>query len=240
MSARSSFRYLILYCVCMKKSIRIWDLPTRIFHWLFAFTIIGSIVTIQLGEQQLHAYCGYTALILIFFRIIWGLIGPFHIRFVNFIPTWSKLRAYFQGKSFGGLGHNPLGALSVIALIFIPLIQGLTGLFIDDDIAFTGPLSKFISNDLVSTLSSIHRINSNLIYGVIGLHVVAVLYYLIFKRKNLIKPMINGDRLLSEEHSEKKSLEPLPQSSKDDWQVRVLALFIVLSLSVIFWYFVLS
>ena len=224
----------------MKKSIRVWDLPTRIFHWLFALTIIGSIITIQLGEQQLHAYCGYTALILIFFRIIWGFIGPFHIRFVNFIPTWSKLRAYFQGISFGGLGHNPLGALSVIALIFIPLIQGLTGLFIDDDIAFTGPLSKYISNDLVSTLSSIHRINSNLIYGVIGLHVVAILYYLIFKRKNLIKPMIDGDQLLSEEHAEKKSLEPLPQSSLDDWQVRVLALFIVLSLCFIFWYFVLS
>ena len=167
----------------MKKSIRVWDLPTRIFHWLFALTIIGSIITIQLGEQQLHAYCGYTALILIFFRIIWGFIGPFHIRFVNFIPTWSKLRAYFQGISFGGLGHNPLGALSVIALIFIPLIQGLTGLFIDDDIAFTGPLSKFISNDLVSTLSSMHRINSNLIYGVITLHVVAILYYLILKGK---------------------------------------------------------
>jgi cytochrome b len=224
----------------MKKSIRVWDLPTRIFHWLFALTIIGSIITIQLGEQQLHAYCGYTALILIFFRIIWGFIGPFHIRFVNFIPTWSKLRAYFQGIPFGGLGHNPLGALSVIALIFIPLIQGLTGLFIDDDIAFTGPLSKFISNDLVSTLSSMHRINSNLIYGVITLHVVAILYYLIFKRKNLIKPMIDGDQLLSEEHAEKKSLEPLPQSSLDDWQVRVLALFIVLSLCFIFWYFVLS
>ncbi len=224
----------------MKKSIRVWDLPTRIFHWLFALTIIGSIITIQLGEQQLHAYCGYTALILIFFRIIWGFIGPFHIRFVNFIPTWSKLRAYFQGISFGGLGHNPLGALSVIALIFIPLIQGLTGLFIDDDIAFTGPLSKFISNDLVSTLSSMHRFNSNLIYGVITLHVVAILYYLIFKRKNLIKPMIDGDQLLSEEHAEKKSLEPLPQSSLDDWQVRVLALFIVLSLCFIFWYIVLS
>jgi len=224
----------------MKKSIRVWDLPTRIFHWLFAFIVIGSIMTIQLGEQQLHAYCGYTALILIFFRIIWGFIGPFHIRFVNFIPTWSKLRAYFQGISFGGLGHNPLGALSVIALICMPLIQGLTGLFIDDDIAFTGPLSKYISNDLVSTLSSIHRINSNLIYGVIGLHVVAILYYLIFKRKNLIKPMIDGDQLLSEEHLEKKLLEPLPQSSKDDWRIRVLALFIVLSLSLIFWYFVLS
>ncbi|NBY65443.1 MAG: hypothetical protein EBQ70_15420 [Betaproteobacteria bacterium] len=61
----------------MKKSIRVWDLPTRIFHWLFAFTVIGSIMTIQLGEQQLHAYCGYTALILIFFRIIWGLSDPF-------------------------------------------------------------------------------------------------------------------------------------------------------------------
>ena len=224
----------------MKKSIRVWDLPIRIFHWLFALTIIGSIITIQLGEQQLHAYCGYTALILIFFRIIWGFIGPFHIRFVNFIPTWSKLRAYFQGISFGGLGHNPLGALSVIALIFIPLIQGLTGLFIDDDIAFTGPLSKFISNDLVSTLSSMHRINSNLIYGVITLHVVAIVYYLIFKRKNLIKPMFDGNQWLSEEHAEKKSLEPLPQSSLDDWQVRVLALFIVLSLCFIFWYFVLS
>ena len=224
----------------MKKSIRVWDLPTRIFHWLFALTIIGSIITIQLGEQQLHAYCGYTALILIFFRIIWGFIGPFHIRFVNFIPTWSKLRAYFQGKSFGGLGHNPLGALSVIALIFIPLIQGLTGLFIDDDIAFTGPFSKFISNDLVSTLSSMHRINSNLIYGVIALHVVAILCYLIFKRKNLIKPMIDGNQWLSEEHAERKSLESLPQSSKDDWRVRILALFIVLSLCFIFWYFVLS
>ena len=85
-----------------------------------------------------------------------------------------------------------------------------------------------------------HRINSNLIYGVIALHVIAILCYLIFKKKNLIKPMIDGNQWLSEEHAEKKSLESLPQSSKDDWRVRILALFIVLSLCFIFWYFVLS
>ncbi len=122
----------------MSTPVRVWDLPTRLFHWALAISIVLGIVFVKIGGNaiQWHAYCGYAALALILFRLIWGFVGSWHARFANFIPSPSRLITFLRGETDGGLGHNPLGALSVIALLAVVLIQALTGLFADDDIFF--------------------------------------------------------------------------------------------------------
>ena len=115
--------------------------------------------------MQWHGYFGYSIFTLVLFRIVWGLVGSTHARFANFIPSKTTLLNHLSGKSKVVLGHNPLGALSVLALILALLIQAITGLFSDDEIAFQGPLAKYLSEAAVSILSEIHEANSGLIYG---------------------------------------------------------------------------
>jgi cytochrome b len=162
-----------------------------------AICIVLGIVFVKIGGNaiQWHAYCGYTALALILFRLIWGFVGSWHARFANFIPSPSKLIAFLRGQVDGGLGHNPLGALSVIALLLVVLIQALTGLFADDDIFFQGPLAKYVSNSTVALLTSTHRFNQYLIFALVGLHLAAISYYYFVKRQNLVGPMVTGDKL---------------------------------------------
>lgn len=181
----------------MSAPVRVWDLPTRLFHWALAICIVLGIVFVKIGGNaiQWHAYCGYTALALILFRVIWGFVGSWHARFTNFIPSPLKLIAFLRGQVDGGLGHNPLGALSVIALLTVILIQALTGLFADDDIFFQGPFAKYVSNSTVALLTSIHRFNQYIIFVLVGLHIAAISYYYFVKRENLVKPMVTGDKL---------------------------------------------
>jgi len=144
--------------------------------------------------MQWHAYCGYLALALVVFRIIWGFAGSWHARFANFVPSPKRLVAYLKGETAGGLGHNPLGALSVIALLLAVLLQASTGLFADDDIFFQGPLTKYVSNATVAFLTSIHRFNQYIIMALVALHIGAILFYQIYKKESLVRPMITGDK----------------------------------------------
>ena len=180
----------------MKRTLRIWDLPTRLFHWLLVVCIVGAVICVNIGGNlmQWHAYFGYAALSLVLFRVLWGFIGAVHSRFTTFIPSPQRLIAFLSGKQGGGLGHSPLGSLSVIALLLVVGIQASTGLFTDDDIAFQGPLAKYVPNATVSLLSSIHALNSNILFGLIGLHLLAIAYYQWVKRAPIVMPMIQGDK----------------------------------------------
>jgi cytochrome b len=202
--------------------VRVWDLPTRLFHWALAICVVLGIVFVKIGGNaiQWHAYCGYTALALILFRVIWGFVGSWHARFANFIPSPSKLIAFLRGQVDGGLGHNPLGALSVIALLIVVLIQALTGLFTDDDIFFQGPFARYVSNSTVALLTSIHRFNQYLIFALVGMHIAAISYYYFVKRENLIGPMVTGDKLTS--------IVPKLRETIDSSRQRMLALAIFL------------
>lgn len=182
----------------MSTPVRVWDLPIRLFHWALAICIVLGIVFVKIGGNaiQWHAYCGYTALALILFRIIWGFVGSQYARFASFVPSPARLIAFLRGQVDGGLGHNPLGALSVIGLLLVVLIQALTGLFADDDIFFQGPLAKYVSNSTVALLTSIHRFNQYLIFALVGLHIAAISYYYFVKRENLVGPMVTGDKLI--------------------------------------------
>ena len=186
----------------MKRTLRIWDLPTRLFHWLLVVCIAGAVICVNIGGNlmQWHAYFGYAALSLVLFRVLWGFIGAVHSRFITFVPSPQRLFAFLSGKEGSGLGHNPLGSLSVIALLLVVGIQASTGLFTDDDIAFQGPLAKYVSNATVSLLGSIHALNSNILFGLIGLHLLAIAYYQWVKRESIVLPMIQGDKEVDVEH----------------------------------------
>ncbi len=182
--------------------IHLWDLPLRIFHWSLVAAVTTAIITAKIGGDwmELHGKAGLAIIGLLAFRLTWGVVGSTHARFLNFAPTPSRIRDYLKGK-WQGVGHNPLGALSVFALLGLLAAQALTGLFSNDDIAFNGPLFVLVDKDLSDRLTSLHHQLSNLLLILIGLHVVAVFFYLLVKKNNLVKPMVTGWK-------EVKSAEP--------------------------------
>jgi cytochrome b len=215
----------------VNKTIRVWDLPVRLFHWALALSIVLGIIFVKIGGNAIewHAYCGYVTLTLVMFRIIWGFVGSWHARFLNFVPSPKRLIAYLRGQTDGGLGHNPLGAFSVLALLLTVLIQALTGLFADDDIFFQGPLAKYASNSTVAFLTSVHHFNQYIIFALVGLHLLAIFYYLLFKKDNLIQPMITGD---------KNAPANISSQAVDTARQRLAALMILLGLSIGLYYLI--
>jgi cytochrome b len=209
----------------MRKTLRIWDLPTRLFHWLLVVCITGAVICVNIGGywMQWHAYFGYAALSLILFRVLWGFIGPVHSRFISFVPSPQRLIAFLGGREGSGLGHNPLGSLSVIALLLVVGIQASTGLFTDDDIAFQGPLAKHVSNATVSLLSSIHALNSNILFGLIGLHLIAIAYHQWIRRESIVLPMIQGDKEVDVERDGRGLPPKVLLASKDGALQRLIA-----------------
>ncbi|MGF1545866.1 MAG: cytochrome b/b6 domain-containing protein [Thiotrichales bacterium] len=175
------------------RSIRIWDLPTRVFHWLLLALVIGSIVSVKIGGNAMlwHGRFGQSILGLIVFRLLWGFVGSTYARFAQFVRGPHAIRAYLAGR-WQGLGHTPLGALSVLALLGVIGFQAVSGLFANDDIAFHGPLYRAVSESVSNRISGWHRNAEWLIYALVALHVLAILYYAIVKKVELVKPMITG------------------------------------------------
>ena len=175
------------------KKIRLWDLPTWLFHWLLVLAVVASVVSGQLGGNLIdwHGWIGLFMVGLLAFRLIWGVVGSTYVRFRQFFPTPGKIKAYLRGE-WQGEGHNPLGSLSVFALLGLLTVQVTTGLFANDDISFVGPLCALVSKSLSNRLTGIHQQVANVLYALIALHVAAIIFYLRVKKQNLIKPMITG------------------------------------------------
>ncbi len=230
----------MIYSGKMKKIIRVWDLPIRLFHWLLVLCIVLSFITVKIGgnAMELHALIGYCVLTLIIFRVCWGLVGSHHARFIHFVPSPKGLVNYILGKTKAGLGHNPLGALSVLALLFSLGLQATTGLFANDDIAFEGPFAKYVSNDAVQLLTSIHYFNEKVLIILIALHLCAILYYQKFKGENLIKPMLLGDKEIDPSEEAKYLPADLGQASKDGGLQRGFALLLLSLIAVVLGYFI--
>lgn len=176
-----------------RKKIRLWDLPTRLFHWSLAISMVAVVVTGQLGGSLMdwHGRIGIFIAGLLAFRIVWGLLGSTYARFAQFFPTPAKIRAYLAGQ-WRGEGHNPLGAVSVFGLIFLLTVQVLTGLVGNDDIAFSGPLADLVSRDLSNRLTGLHHLLSNVLIALVALHVAAIAFYGHVRKQKLLKPMITG------------------------------------------------
>jgi len=224
----------------MKKLIRVWDLPIRLFHWLLVACIVGSLICVNIGGNaiQWHAYFGYSILTLLIFRIIWGFIGSTHARFASFLPNREAITNYLQGKSPRFLGHNPIGALSVFALLLVLSVQAVTGLFVDDEIAFQGPLSKYLSESSVSFLSEIHESNQVVIYTLIAIHIAVIWYYKKLKGEDLIRPMISGDKEIDPSEEAKYLPSDLGRPSKDGGLQRGLALLLLSLIAVVVGYLI--
>lgn len=171
----------------------VWDLPTRLFHWLLVAAVAGAFVTAKLGGALMvwHGRLGLLILGLIVFRLIWGVIGPTYARFATFVRGPRMILAYLTGR-WRGLGHNPMGALSVLAMLAVLLTQALTGLFSSDDIAYTGYLAHRVDGELSARLTGLHQTLETLLILFVSLHVFAIVFYAWRKQQNLVKPMLTG------------------------------------------------
>lgn len=175
--------------------IKVWDLPLRAFHWLLVFTVLAAYITAEFGGAltDWHGRIGALALGLLVFRVTWGFVGSTHARFSNFFPTPARLSAYLTGN-WQANGHNPLGALSVLALLGVLAALVATGLFANDDIAFQGPLFNLASKSLSDKLTGWHAFSFNLLLLLVALHLAAITFYFFFKKTNLVKPMVTGSK----------------------------------------------
>lgn len=183
-------------------SIRVWDLPTRLFHWLLVAAVTGSVVTAQLGGNAMvwHFRCGFTIATLLLFRLVWGFVGGRWSRFAAFIYSPATVMRYLrgQGRPEHAVGHNPLGAASVFAILGVLIAQFSTGLISDDEIAAVGPFAQFVSNATVSLATGYHKgYGKTLLIALVVLHVAAILFYFFVRHDNLVKPMLDGDKLLA-------------------------------------------
>jgi cytochrome b len=184
-------------------AVRVWDLPTRLFHWTLAVAIIGSVVSAKIGGNAMvwHMRLGCLVLALLAFRVLWGLVGGRWSRFASFIYAPATVLRYLRGQNKPGenldVGHNPLGSFSVFGLLGLLAVQVGTGLVADDEIATVGPLNRFVSADIVTQATSWHKQYGQwILLALVALHVAAILFYLLKKKHNLVRPMLVGDKPL--------------------------------------------
>ena len=207
------------------RPVRVWDLPTRVFHWLLAAALIGMVITGKLGGNAMfwHVRLGLLVFTLLGFRLVWGLIGGRWSRFANFIYAPATLFRYLRGEAQPGqhldVGHSPLGALSVFALLGVLIAQVASGLVADDEIATVGPLNIFVSNATGLQASSWHTSwGLWLLLALVALHLVAIAVYR-WRGRDLVTPMLSGDKLLS----------PEVPAAEDSTARRLLALLLLLA-----------
>ena len=202
--------------------IRVWDLPTRLFHWALVAAVVGLAITGTIGGNAMvwHFRFGFSVLTLLLFRIVWGLVGGRWSRFGAFIYSPASVINYLKGKGKPehGIGHNPIGAGSVFAMLGFLLAQVGSGLLSDDEIAFAGPLTRFVSNATVGLATDYHKnIGKWIVLALVVLHIAAIAFYL-WRKHNLVGAMLHGD----------KELVTAVPASRDDTASRLLALAVLL------------
>ena len=194
-------------------TVRIWDLPTRLFHWVLAACVVGLVITGNVGGEAMfwHFRFGYAVLTLLLFRLAWGWLGGHWSRWAQLPLHPSSVRKYLAGHSdlAHRVGHNPLGSWSVVALLFFLGVQVATGLVSDDEIANMGPLSSLVSGAVVSIATSWHKGWGKLILlFLITLQLLAIIWYRWQKRESLVPAMWHGDKVLPESaHASRDNLQ---------------------------------
>jgi cytochrome b len=204
-------------------TVRIWDLPTRLFHWALAACVIGLVITGNVGGNAMvwHFRLGYAVLTLVLFRLAWGFVGGHWSRWSSLPLHPKKALAYLQSRSTNpsAAGHNPLGSWSILAMLFFLGFQVASGLISDDEIANAGPLTALVSSSWVSWASAWHKNWGKLVLlALIGIHLLAIAWYRWHKRESLIPAMWHGDKVLS----------TASHTSRDDFKSRSLALLVLI------------
>jgi len=178
----------------------VWDPFTRAWHWVLAASVITGWM---LGEfrtfsiMQWHIYLGYLTGALLVLRYVWGWVGPAPVRHRTLLASLRGMPAYVRrigARRLSGVpGHNPVGALSVIAMVLALTAQVVTGLFSQDDALFySGPLASEVSSDTVVMMTGYHNFFARVVLVLVALHLAAILYYLVWKRENLVASMWHG------------------------------------------------
>lgn len=185
----------------MLHKIRVWDAPTRLFHWLLTIAVVALVVTANVGGSAMewHFWLGYAVLALLFFRLAWGFLGGHWSRFSSFLYTPKDVLNYLRGTTNQAdrVGHNPVGALSVYAFLAMLMLQSISGLFSDDEIFTTGPFAHLISGEWVSNATWYHTdIGQYILMALVAIHVSSILFYWLKKKQDLLTPMLTGDKVL--------------------------------------------
>jgi cytochrome b len=171
----------------------LWDIPTRIFHWLIVCCLPIAWWSAEEERFDVHQWTGYTVLVLVISRIVWGFIGSRHSRFTDFVVGPARVLAYLRGQGSSSVGHNPLGGWSVLLLLSLLLAQAISGLFNSDDVLFSGPLYYWADSDFRDAMGVVHDVAFNGLLALVCLHVVAVLYHQLKLKEKLLQAMLRGN-----------------------------------------------
>ncbi|MEM7043668.1 MAG: cytochrome b/b6 domain-containing protein [Pseudomonadota bacterium] len=184
----------------MHRPVKVWDIYIRLFHWSLVILVATSMISVRFSEMDIHVASGLLVLGLLVFRLLWGLFGSTTAQFHRFVRGPRAILAYLRGTDAGSstpvIGHSPLAALSVLAMLISLVIQVGTGLVADDDIYVTGPLRKFVTSEFSSWATGLHGLNADILLALIALHVAAILVYLLLKGRNLTSAMVTGRQAL--------------------------------------------
>jgi cytochrome b len=197
--------------------VKVWDLPTRLFHWSLVLLLGASVCSVWVFDNLVwHANCGYALTVLCVFRVLWGVVGGRWSRFTHMVFRWQTLLSYVRQPSvWPHAGHNPLGGLSVLAMLLFMVLQIVSGMSSDDDAGFSGPLTVFLSNTWVSRATLYHaEVGKWVLLCLVVLHLFAILYHEWVHKRRLVRPMLNGFQSLPHE----------APASEDRWTHRLLAL----------------
>ena len=189
----------------MKRHVLIWDLPTRIFHWLLVIGISVQYITAEWMDDAIdwHFTIGYCVLSLVLFRLCWGIVGTRYAKFnaLNLNPssTLDYAKTLPQRNSPKWAGHNPVGSWAVVLMLLLIALQAISGLFVTDDIFSEGPYRSLASDDIKAIMAFIHFNFFDVLLGLIGIHVVAALVYQFYKKQPIITAMVTGKKPVSED-----------------------------------------
>ncbi|MDG2046367.1 MAG: cytochrome b/b6 domain-containing protein [Halioglobus sp.] len=173
----------------------LWDIPTRVFHWLIVCCLPIAWWSAEEERFDVHQWTGYTVLVLVSSRILWGFIGSRHSRFTDFVVGPARLGAYLRGQGGRSAGHNPLGGWSVLLLLSLLLAQAISGLFNSDDVLFSGPLYYWADSDFRDAMGLVHDLAFNGLLALVCLHIFAVFYHQFKLKEKLLQAMLHGSAL---------------------------------------------
>ena len=179
---------------------KVWDAPTRLFHWAVVLLVICSYVSQALNRMNVHMLFGYTMLTLLLFRVAWGFVGSDTSRFSKFLTSpvegLRHLANFARREPDTEIGHNAAGGWMVLLMLLSLFVQVGTGLFSNDDVLTKGPLAHLVSKKTSDELSLVHSVNFWVLVGLIALHILAIVSYAAVKRQDLVRPMVTGKKRL--------------------------------------------
>ena len=170
----------------------LWDLPVRLIHWSLVVYLPLAWWSAEEGNMDLHGRVGYTVLVLVATRLVWGLVGSRHARFSDFLVGPRAILHYLKGQGARSRGHNPLGGWAVLVLLGLLLAQATSGLFNSDDIMFNGPFYYAASTGFRDRMGVVHEYAFDLLVVFVALHLAAVLFHQLRLKEKLIQAMIRG------------------------------------------------